>query len=656
MFDYSGLTLFAILVPFIIAPVSLIIARLPKIGEILAKALCIITVFTVFVSLLFLITTVKTNPIDAEFFSFSLINATASIGIYVDFLALLPAILCSLIGILALIYTIHYLSPENKAHSMSFGFNRLYPLSLILVGAVIGALFSSNMVGLLFFWELISLCLFGMISFWQKERDSVRAAFKCFIMTHIGSLALFIATIVLFSETGTLRIFDFQNSLLPTGIAALITLPLILVALLPKAVQIPFHTWFPDSTVAPAPALLLILASDLAGIYLIIRFFTQIFRPVMEQIPLMPFPGLFGNINVWSFILSTIGIVTLIFAAGNALLETKLKRILAYSVISELGFSVMVAGFATALGVTSGLFYLTSHVFVSGLLFLCMGAVIFTTGKTNIDEIGGLYKYMPITATFTAISVLAIGGLPLLSEFTGKYLIINSTLDIGSPFFLAATILGGVFHIAISLRLLYSVFQGKDEHANSVSKFRDPPITMLAPMFIMASVIVALGIMPNLLLDNFILPGVGQIGFPVNLVEPFGIVSASLGFWTPLVIATSIIMLVLALSLFVTRFTKNKKRDDSNADAFKPFLCGEEATDQYDPPSGLYYHALIHDLKLDKTVRKSDVDRFYYGIFRKFSAVCTALSRFDIGQRFSVAFLSFIVGTVVILIIVIFGV
>jgi len=115
-------------------------------------------------------------------------------------------------------------------------------------------------------------------------------------------------------------------------------------------------------------------------------------------------------------------------------------------------------------------------------------------------------------------------------------------------------------------------------------------------------------------------------------------------------------MLVLALSLFVTRFTKKKKRDASNADAFKPFLCGEEATEQYDPQSGLYYHTLIHDLKLDKTARKTNVDRFYYGIFRKFSAVCTALSRFDIGQRFSVAFLSFIVGTVVILIIVIFGV
>jgi NADH:ubiquinone oxidoreductase subunit 5 (subunit L)/multisubunit Na+/H+ antiporter MnhA subunit len=454
----------------------------------------------VFITLLVLIPIVQTSPIEAEFFSFPLVNTTATIGLYIDSIALLPALLCSFVGVLALVYTLHYLSYENKAYSMFFGFNRFYPFALILVASVVGALFSSNLFSLLFFWELISLCLFGMISFWNKEKTSVQAAFKCFIMTHIGSLSLFVATIVLFSETGTLRFFEIQNGLLPVGMAALITLPLILVALLPKAVQIPFHTWLPDSTVAPTPTMLFILVSDLAGIYLIIRFFTQIFQPVMAQLPLVPFPGFFGTINIWSFILAIIGVVTLISAAVNALMQTNLKKILAYSVISELGFSVMVAGFATALGVVSSLFYLASHVFVAGLLFLCMGAVIYATGKTNIDQIGGLYKYMPITATLTAISVLAIGGLPLLSEFTGKYLIIHSTLEIGSPFFLAATILGGVFHIAIALRLLYSVFLDKDEHVQSATKIRDPPITMIAPMVIMAAFIVILGVAPSVCL------------------------------------------------------------------------------------------------------------------------------------------------------------
>jgi len=599
---------------------------------------------------------VQINPIEAEFFSFPLGNTTANLGFYIDAVAILPALLCSFVGVLALIYTLHYLSPGNKAYPLSFGFNRLYPLSLILVAAVIGALFSSNMISLLFFWELISLCLFGMISFWNKEKDSVRAAFKCFIITHIGSLSLFVATIVLFSETGTLRFFDFQNALLPTSIVALITLPLILVALLPKAVQIPFHTWLPDSTVAPTPVMLFILASDLAGIYLIIRFFTQVFAPTMAQLPLVPFSGFFGSINIWSFVLSIIGVITLILAAANALIATSLKRILAYSVISELGYSVMVAGFATALGVVSGLFYLASHILVAGLLFLCMGAVTYATGKTNIDQIGGLYKYMPITAMFSAISVLAIGGLPLLSEFTGKYLIIHSTLEIGSPFFLAATILGGVFHLAIALRLLYSVFLDKDEHANSTIKIKDPPITMIAPMVIMAAFIVILGIAPSVLLDSLILPGIVQLGFPINGPESFGVISTSLGFWTPLLISGTVLTLVLALALFINRFTKKKKRDLGNSDAFKPFLCGEEATDQYDSQSGLHYQALIPYGILDEAERRSDVDRFYYFIIRKFNALCNFLSKFDIGQRFSLAFLSFIIGAIIFLIIVIFAV
>jgi NADH:ubiquinone oxidoreductase subunit 5 (subunit L)/multisubunit Na+/H+ antiporter MnhA subunit len=536
---------------------------------------------------------------------------------------------------------------------MAFGFNRLYPLALVLVASVVGALFSNNMFSLLFFWELMSLCLFGMISFWNKQQTSVQAAFKCFIMTHIGSLSLFIATIVLFSETGTLRFFEIQNGLVPAGAAALITLPLILVALLPKTVQIPFHTWLPDSTVAPTPTMLFILVSDLAGIYLMIRFFTQIFHPVMAQLPIVPFSGFFGTINIWSFLLSIIGVVTLVTAAVHALLETDLKKILAYSVISELGFSVMVAGFATALGVISGLFYLASHVFVAGLLFLCMGAVIYATGKTNIDQIGGLYKYMPITATLSAISVLAIGGLPLLSEFTGKYLIIHSTLEIGSPFFLAATILGGVFHLAIALRLLYSVFLDKDEHIHSTTKIRDPPLTMIVPMVVMAAFIIILGIAPSVLLDSLIIPGIAQIGFSANAANSFGIISTSLGFWTPLVIGTSVLTLVFALTFFVNRFTKKKERDPINADAFKPFLCGEEATDQYDSQSGLYYQSLIPNAILDKAERRSDVDRFYHFLVRKFTGFCNALSRYDMGQRFSLAFLSFIIGTIIVLILVI---
>ena len=656
MSEYSGLMLLIIFVPFMAAPISWLLAHLHRIGEMFAKTLCIATVLSVFLGLLLLVPAVQLNPIEAEFFNFSLGNTTATLGFYIDAVAILPAILCSFVGILALIYTLHYLSPENKAYSISFGFNRLYPLSLILVASVIGALFSNNMISLLFFWELISLCLFGMISFWNKERASVRAAFKCFIITHIGSLSLFVASIVLFSQAGTLRFFDFQNGLLPTGIVALLMLPLILVALLPKAVQMPFHTWLPDSTVAPTPVMLFILASDLAGIYLIIRFFTQVFAPTMAQLPLVPFSGFFGTINIWSFVLSIIGVITLLFAAANALLATNLKRILAYSVISELGYSVMVTGFATALGVVSGLFYLTSHVLVAGLLFLCMGAVTYATGKTNIDQIGGLYKYMPLTAMFSAISVLAIGGLPLLSEFTGKYLIIHSTLEIGSPFFLAATILGGVFHLAIALRLLYSVFLDKDEHVNSTTKIRDPPITMIAPMAIMAAFIIILGIAPNVLLDSLILPGIAQLGFPTNGPESFGVISTALGFWTPLVISGIIITLVLALALFINRFTKKKQRDIGNPDAFKPFLCGEEATDQYDSQSGLHYQALIPYGILDEAERRSDVDRFYYFIIRKFTALCNVLAKFDIGQRFSLAFLSFIIGVIIILIIVIFAV
>jgi hypothetical protein len=160
------------------------------------------------------------------------------------------------------------------------------------------------------------------------------------------------------------------------------------------------------------------------------------------------------------------------------------------------------------------------------------------------------------------------------------------------------------------------------------------------------------------LLDSLIIPGIGyRYGLSALQLILFVLISTHpLGFWTPLVIGTSVLTLVFALTFFVNRFTKKKERDPINADAFKPFLCGEEATDQYDSQSGLYYQSLIPNAILDKAERRSDVDRFYHFLVRKFTGFCNALSRYDMGQRFSLAFLSFIIGTIIVLIIVIFAV
>lgn len=649
MVNYPQIAMLTILAPIAIGFISHLIARLPKIGPSLAKMACIVTAYLVFFGVLSLVHAVTLDPIKTEIVSFPLVIDTVSVGLYVDFLALIPALLCSLFGALALTFTVYYLSSRNKAYEIGWGFNRSYSFSLLLIGAIIGALFSSDLIGLLIFWELISICLYALILFWHEDKISVQAAFKCFIMTHVGSLALFIAAITLSSATGTFHIFELgKDASLPNS-TVLIALPFLLVAVLPKAVQFPFHTWLPDGTVAPTSTMILFLTGDLTGIYLLIRFFLQVFQPNLAGMPIVPFAAFFGNINIWSLAISIIGAITLLIAAFNAVIESDFKRIVAYSVVSELGYIVMVTGFATPLGMAAGLFYLTSHVFVAGLLFLCAGAVVYATGKRNINEMVGLYRYMPITATCCAISVLAIGGMPLLSEFAGKYLIIHSTLEVGSPFFLFITVLGGVLHIAIAIRLLYSVFLTRTEIGLD-STVSDPPIFMLAPMIIVASIIIALGMVPMIFLDSLILPGIRQLGFVANIIEPLGIVTPSLGFWSPIVVTVSTLGLFSVFAFAVIFFTKKATyRKKAIEDTFKPFLCGEDATLFYSPRSDHLYHTLAHVLKVDHVCHRLNIDRFYYFLSERFSHVCSALLQLDIHQRFVPAFLSFIIGVVVLI-------
>lgn len=661
MMDSSQMAIWAILVPTTVAVLSHLIAKLPRVGARLAKAVCIwasyITLFCVF--LLFL--AVASGPMKIQLFLIALQITTINMGLYVDYLALIPALLCSLFGALALTYNVYYLSPQNKAYKVSWDFNRSYSFILLFMGAMIGTLFSSDLIGLLIFWELVSICSYALISFWNEDPFCLWAALKCFIMTHIGSIALLIVAIVLFLSVGTLEILELGQKI-PLGEPIIfIVMPLLLIAALPKTVQFPFHTWLPDGTVAPTSATVLFhVCGFQTGIYAIIRFFFQVFHSHVVYASLVPFSSLFGNISIWSFLISMIGAITLLVAALNGIIENDFKRVVAYSTISELGYIVMVIGLTTPLGVTAGLFHLMSHAFIAALLFLCAGAVIYTTGKYNLNELGGLHRRMPVTTTCCTISVLAIGALPMLSEFASKYMIIHSTLDANSPFFLIITLLGAVLHIAIATRLLHSVFLTKSE-LNSSPETSDPPISMLIPMIVMSSAIIMLGIIPQSPLEFLIVPSIQQLGYPFSVTEPPGIIITPIGFWNPIIVAVFALGLFLFLIFMVNYLARERivyrravtkegivyKRVTSE-EAIKPFLCGEDAQLLDGARAYHFYHALISVLRIDRVCHASDIDRFYNALSRGFSNLCAKLLRLDIQQRYFPAVLSFIIGAVVI--------
>jgi len=651
-------TVLAIFMPVTIAVLSHLVAKSPKGGAKLAKAICILASYITLFLVCSLIFAVQSGPIRMQLLTISLPTGIVNVGLYVDYLALVPAFLSSLFTALALTYNVYYLSPYNRAYKVGWGFNRSYSFILLFNGAMLGTLFSSNLLGLLIFWELISVCSYVLISFWNEDQFCLGAAIKCFIMTHVGSMALLMATIIIYFIAGTLEISEIGQGIPLAAPAIVVIFPLLLVAVLPKTVLFPLHTWLPDGTVAPTSATVLFhVCGFQSGIYIIIRFFLDVFHAHVTSALAMPLPLLFGNISIWSFAISLIGAITLVIGALNGIVENDFKRIVAYSTISQLGYIVMAVGLTTSLSAVAGLFHMISHALYCGLLFLCAGAIIYATGKHDINEMGGLYHHMPITAICCLIGILSLSTMPLFSDFASKYLIFNATLIAGATLFTIIAFLGCLLNVAIAVRLLHSVFMQKAAKATLNFPIKDPPVSMLAPMILASVALVIFGVAPMIPLNSLVIPAVEQIGFPVSIVTQLGLIETSLGFWNPAALAISMLALstVFVCMTFYSRKVAAVYKESASEETFKPFLCGEDAN-LLDGPHGYhFYYALTNVLKVDDACQASNIDRAYNAVSTKFFNFCRKLLRLDIRQNYSAAVLSFIAGAVVIILVAVLG-
>lgn len=649
--DYSQPAIWAILVPITVAVLSHSVAKLPRVGARLAKAVCVLASYFALFCVVLLVFAVSSGPIQTQLLSIFLPTGVFRIGVYVDNLALIPALFSSLFGAFALTYNVNYLSPQNKAYRIGWEFNRSYSFILLFMGAMIGTIFSDNLIGMLIFWEIVSICSYVLISFWHEDAFCLRAATKCILMTHLGTLSLFVAAIALYSATGTLEILELGQKI-PLGHPVIsIVFPLILLAALPKTVQFPLHTWLPDGTVAPTSATVLFhICGFQTGLYAIVRFFFHTFYVHTISSLSMPLPLFFGNVSVWSFVISFVGAITLIIGALNGIVESDFKRVVAYSTISQLGYIVMAIGLTTPLGVTAGLFHMVSHVLYCGLLFLCAGAVIYATGKHDINELGGLFPHMPVTTVCSTIGVLALATVPLLSDFASKYLIFHATLEVGAVFFTVVAFLGCVLNAAIAIRLLHSVFMGKKTSPDLDFSIRDPPFLMLFPMIFASSALLAFGVFPTIPLNYLIVPGVQRLGYPFHVLSLPGLVITPTGFWNPIIVTTSVLVLSLLFVCAITYLTKRARvyRRAISEDMFKPFLCGEDVDLLDGARAAHFYHALTHVFKIEYMCSVLDVDRFYNALSRNLSGLCARMLRLDV-SRYHPAMAWFLIGALTVL-------
>ncbi|MEM0348797.1 MAG: NADH-quinone oxidoreductase subunit L [Candidatus Caldarchaeum sp.] len=407
-------------------------------------------------------------------------------SLLVDPLSVLMASIATGIGSLIVLYSVGYMAHEE-------GLPRYYFYMLFFIGGMTLLVMSENLLMLYIGWEIVGLCSYGLISFYNKRPEANHAGIKAFVTTRVGDASMLVGILILFALFGTFSYSGLSEEIaegLRAGVvsAGFLVIPFLLLfgGAVGKSAQFPLHVWLPDAMEGPTPVSALIHAATMvkAGVYLVARMIYTVIP--FEEFP----PALFAD---WYLVVATIAGFTAFFAATMGLVSNDIKRVIAYSTISQLGLMLAALGMGSEIGLFGGTFHLLSHSIFKALLFLAAGAVIHTVHTNNLDEMGGLRQKMPITFWTSTVGVLSLSGVPLLSGFWSKDLVIESSLQaLNIPVYLFITG-ASILTVAYSLRWLYKVFlaPASNSHHNHV---HEAPNVMTIPLIVLAALSVFIGV------------------------------------------------------------------------------------------------------------------------------------------------------------------
>jgi NADH-quinone oxidoreductase subunit L len=426
----------------------------------------------------------------------------AGFGLYLDALSLVMMMVVTFVGLLILLYSVRFMG-EDEGYSRFFAYMNLFIASMIIL------LLADNFLFMYIGWEGVGLCSYLLIGFWYRESENCRAAIKAFIVTRVGDTLLVVGLFMLFVKYGTLQIQPImhQVSMLPAGSAFCILVSLFLLGgAVGKSAQLPLQTWLPDAMAGPTPVSALIHAATMvtAGVYLIARTHV-LFSMAPEVMQLV----------------AVIGAGTLLLGGFCALVQKDIKRVLAYSTISQIGYMFLALG---AGAWAAAIYHFVTHALFKSSLFLGAGVLIIAlNGEHNIFKMGGLRKEFPKTfRAFTAASLTLAAIPPLTLTFNSKDLILNTiwaSSETSRGLWICGTF-GAFLTAAYSFRLLYVVFFGEMR----TKPIKKPSAIMLVPLGILAFLAAVSGL-PELISSLFGIKTFYEF-LQTSLPEP--LVSASL--------------------------------------------------------------------------------------------------------------------------------
>jgi len=396
-------------------------------------------------------------------------------GYLMDPLSATLLFMVTIVGTLIQVYAAGYMHGDPR-------YSRFFAYVSLFMSAMLTLVISDNYLLFFMSWEIMGLCSYLLIGFYFEKDSAANASLKAFLTTRIGDIGFLLGFLTLFSAIGTLNFAQMNtimagahggHAALNTGLLAMAAL-LIFCGTIGKSAQFPLHVWLPDAMEGPTPVSALIHAATMvaAGVFLVARSFT-LFMVVPNILP----------------VVTAIGTITAFMAAFIALTQNDIKRVLAYSTISQLGYMVTAMGLS---GLGAGTFHLITHAFFKALLFLGAGSVIHGTHVQDIREMGGLFKKMPQTAVTFIIASLALSGVPPLSGFWSKDEILLAAFGSGNFLVFGILLLTAFMTAFYMFRLIFLTFFGAAR--NHEVHAHESPALMTVPLWCLATGSIVIGI------------------------------------------------------------------------------------------------------------------------------------------------------------------